>query len=119
MLAPFGTWVFSPGINSNGFNSRISNNDKLDKAKRVINDLESDIVVFNEHKLNLRHKDNKNGFSQMFNGGECKIRSVAANNVHKNVGRVQQGGTSLLIYGPMIENYDFENLGKDETELGR
>jgi hypothetical protein len=33
--------------NSNGFNSRISNNDKLDKAKQVIDDLEPDIVAFN------------------------------------------------------------------------
>ena len=74
--------------NSNGINSIINNNDKLDKAKQVIDDLELDIVAFNNHKLNLRHKNNKTSFSQMFNGGECEIRAVAANNVHENVGRV-------------------------------
>ena len=40
----------------NGFNSRISNNDKLDKAKQVINDLEPYIVAYNENKLNLTTK---------------------------------------------------------------
>ena len=83
----------------------------------MVDVLEPDIVAFIEHKLNVRHKDNKNGFSQMFNGGEYKIRAVAANNVHANVGRVQQGGTSLMTYGPMIEQYDLENSGKDETGL--
>ena len=73
--------------------------------------------LFSKHKLNLRHRDNKNCFGQMFNEVECKIRSVVANNVHKNVGRVQEGGTSLMIVGPMIEQYNFENSGKIYTGL--
>lgn len=69
----------------------------------------------------MRHKDNKNGFAQMFRGGEAEIRSVAAHNVHesKEAGRVQEGGTSLLCYGPLIEQYDFDASGKDESGLGR
>ncbi len=40
-------------------------------------------------------------------------------NVHENVGRQQQGGTSLLLFGPLIDQYDFEASGKDDTGLGR
>ena len=54
-------------------NNVLSGNDKLDKARQVINNLEADIVAFIEHGLNLRHKSNKNGFRQMFNGGEADI----------------------------------------------
>jgi len=39
--------------------------------------------MYNEHRMNLRHKRNKNGMNQMFNGGEAEIRSVAAHNVHE------------------------------------
>ena len=73
--------------NLNGLNSRISSNEKLDKAKENIDDLEADLVAYNEHRINLRHKENRNGFSQMFTGGEADIRSVAAHNIHENVGR--------------------------------
>ena len=75
-------------------------------------------MAYSEHQVNCRHKDNKNGSSQMFRGGEAEIRSVAGHNVHENVGRSQEGGTSLLCYGPLIEQYDFKNTGKDDTGLG-
>ena len=37
--------------------------------------------------------------------------------MHENIGRSQEGGTSLLCYGPLIEQCDFENLGKDDMDL--
>jgi len=77
-------------------------------------------VAYSEHKVNgCAHKDNANGFGQMFNGGETEIRTQVGHNVHKNVGRTQQGGTGLLLYGPLINQYDFEASGKDDTGLGR
>jgi len=87
----------------NELNSRMTDNEKLNKIRDVIDELEVDIAAFNEHRMNLRHKDNRNGFSQLFRGGEADIRSVAANNVHENVGRVQEGGTALLVFGALIE----------------
>ena len=39
--------------------------------------------------------------------------------MHNNVGRVQEGGTSLMTFGPMIEQYDSENSSKGDTGLGR
>ena len=107
--------------NANGINSRLSNNDKLDKAKELIDDLEADIVAYNEHRLNLAHKQNRNGFSQLFRGDEAEIRSVAAHNVHegRDVGRIQEGGTCMMAYGSLIEQYDFEESQKDPTGLGR
>ena len=107
--------------NANGLNSRLSNNDKLDKAKELIDDLEADIVAYNEHRLNLMHKQNRNGFSQMFKGGEAEIRSLAAHNVHegREVGRIQEGGTCLMSFGTIIEQYDFEESQRDPSGLGR
>lgn len=107
--------------NLNGIRSRLSDNDKLDKIKSIIDDMEADIACFNEHRLNLQHKENKNGFSQMFKGGEAEIRSIAAHNSNegKEVGKVQEGGTAMLLYGETIEQYDFEASGKDDTGLGR
>lgn len=107
--------------NLNGLNSRMSENEKLDKAKGLIDDLEADIACFCEHRLNLMHKDNKNGFGQMFRGGEAEIRTVAAHNRHegREAGRVQEGGTAMLLFGELIEQYDFEESGRDSSGLGR
>ena len=62
--------------NSEGLNNPIGGNRKLKKAKEIIDDLEADAVMINEHRMNCSHKDNRNGLSQMFNRGECEIRSV-------------------------------------------
>jgi hypothetical protein len=67
----------------------------------------------------MRHKKNCNGFNTLFKGGEADIQSIVAHNVHKNVGRVQQGGTSLLLFGHLTKQLDQNKSGKDETGLGR
>ena len=36
----------------------------------MIGELEADEVAYSEHKVNCAHKDNVNGFGQMFNGGK-------------------------------------------------
>jgi len=106
--------------NLDGLPNKISGNDKLDKAKSIIDDLEADLACFNEHKQNLMHKDNKNGFSQLFKGGEAEVRSVSAHNSHEGrlVGRYQEGGTAALVFGQLVEQYDFESSGKDPSGLG-
>ena len=58
--------------NANGINNRLSDNEKVEKAKRLHNNLEVDIAAYNEHRLNMRHKDNVNGFNQL--SGEGKRR---------------------------------------------
>ena len=107
--------------NLDGIYNRISSNEKLEKEKGIIDDLEADIACFKEHKQNLMHKDNTNGFSQLFRGGEAEVRSVAAHNRHegRQAGRSQEGGMAALVFGPMIEQYDFEASSRDETGLGR
>ena len=42
---------------------------------------------------------------------------MAAHNVHENVGRVQEGGTALIAYGTLFEQYDYDESGKDTTGL--
>ena len=52
--------------NANSFNTRISRNEKVEKAKEVIDKLEADVVCYNEHIVNMKHKENYNGFNQLF-----------------------------------------------------
>ena len=107
--------------NVNGINNRISNNDKVEKAKEMIDELEADVVAFNEHRLNMRHKDNVNGFSQLFRGGEAVIQSVVSHNINENISRVQEGGTCMMAIGPITDYIAHANRqeGKDITGLGR
>jgi len=107
--------------NLNGLNSRPSNNGKLEKASQLNHDLEVDVACYNEHRLNLMHKDNRNGFLQLFRGGEADIRTVAAHNKHegRELDSVQEGGTAMVLFGNLIEQFDMEESGRDESGLGR
>ncbi len=105
--------------NPNGFNTQISYNEKIEKAKEIIDELEVDVVAHSEHKINCAHKDNINGMGQMFNGGKVEIRTQTGHNVHENMSRMQQGGTSLLLFGLLIDQYNFKDSGKDDSGLGR
>jgi hypothetical protein len=72
--------------NLNGLQSALSKNENLDKAWQVINDLQADVVCYNEHRQNLKHITNRNGFHQIFNGGETELRAIAAHNVNEGAG---------------------------------
>jgi hypothetical protein len=77
-----------------------------------------DIAAYSENQLNMKNKKNCNGFNQLFKGGEVAVQSIVVHNVHKNFGKVQQGGTSLILFGPITEQLDFNESGKDDTGLG-
>jgi hypothetical protein len=47
--------------NLNGLQSTLSKNEKLDKARQVINDFQADVVCYNEHHQNLKHKQTEMG----------------------------------------------------------
>ena len=81
--------------------------------------MEADVVAYCGHRQNLRHKKNKNGFKQMFNGGKIDIRAIAAHNVNENVGRVQEGGTAMLSFGNLMDQFDANRSGQDELGLER
>jgi hypothetical protein len=89
--------------NVNGFSNRLSGNAKVERARQIHDELEVDMAAYCEHHLNMRHKKNVNGFNQLFKGGEAAVQSVVAHNVHENVGRVQQEGTCLLLFGHLTE----------------
>ncbi len=107
--------------NANGIHNRLGGNKKLDKAKYLINELEANVVAYNEHRQNLRHKDNQNDWNQLFRGGEADVHSRVAHNVHKadRIGRAQEGGTGLLMFRPLTEYLDMPGSEKDITGLGR
>ncbi len=93
--------------NANGIDGRFTNNKKVEKAKQIHNNLEVDIVAYNEHRLNMQYKLNKVGFSQLLWGGEAEVRSIVGHNVHQERHRrIQEGCTSLLMFGQTIDFYD-------------
>jgi hypothetical protein len=102
--------------NPNVLNNQITSNHKLRKAIDIKDKLDADGLLFCKHRLNLRHKDNKNDFKQMF---QCKVacRAVVANNVHQNVGRVQEGGTGIVSFSKSTGF--ITKMGRDPYGLGR
>ena len=105
--------------NVNGLLNHICGNEKLEKEKELLDELEADIFLMTEHKCNLKHKDNRNGFRQMFQGGEAEVRTQTAHNVHENVAKTQEGGCGIVLFGTLVDQYDFEHSGKDDTGMGR
>jgi hypothetical protein len=67
----------------------------------------------------MRDRRNVNGFNQLYKGGKVALQSVVVHNVHENIGRVQEGGTSLLLFGPLTEQLENDQPGEDESGLGR
>jgi hypothetical protein len=47
------------GENCNGFNNRISGNEKIAKALDIKDDLDIDRLLYCEHQINFRYKDNR------------------------------------------------------------
>jgi hypothetical protein len=101
--------------NSNGLNNQITGNLKLGKAIEIKDKLDADGLLFCKHRLNLCHRDNKNNFKQMF---QCKVacRAIAANKDHQNIGRVQEDGTGMVLFGNSTRF--IMQTGKDPYGLG-
>ncbi len=47
------------------------------------------------------------------------VQSVVAHNIHKNIGRVQEGGTSLLLFWALTEQLAHDQSGNDKIGLGQ
>jgi hypothetical protein len=75
----------------------------VERARQIHDELEVDMAAYCEHQLNMHPKKNVNGFNQLFKGGGAAVQLVVAHNVHENVGRIQQGGTSMLLFGHLTE----------------
>jgi hypothetical protein len=88
------------GKNCNGFNNKIGRNNKIDKALNIKDELNIDCLLYCKHRVNFRHKDNKNDLKQMFQQ-ELACTAIAAHNVHegKHAGRAQEGGTGNICFG--------------------
>ncbi len=105
--------------NLNGLQSTmLRKNEKFEKARRVINDLQADIICYNEHRQNLHHKSNLNGFWQMFNGGKTELQAIKLHNRNKDTGKYQEGGTAMMVCGNSIQQFDSEDSGRDDLGLG-
>eukprot|EP00956_Cyclotella_meneghiniana_P010715 scaffold14988_cov36-Cyclotella_meneghiniana.AAC.2 len=111
--------------NTNTLPARLHNNEKLEKMKHVINDLEIDVLGLNEHRNNLRHKDcRRHGITQLFDGGESLVRGSWSCNVNEDLDqfisrRTQEGGTGMLVFGETASLYNSSNSGFDSTGLAR
>ncbi len=106
------------GKNCNGFNNRIGRNEKIAKALDIKEDLDINCLMYCEHCINFRHKDNKNDLKQMFQR-KLACTAVLAHNVHeaKYAGRVQEGGTGTICFGDLV-GY-IKKMGRDNEGLGR
>ena len=109
--------------NVNGIATHISGNEKLEKVKGILDDMEVDLFAFNEHKINFAHRDNKkNGLAKLFNGGETLTRAVGGNLKHpvaKTLGRKMEGGTGMIAYGELASVLRMDLSGMDCTGLAR
>ena len=55
----------------------------------------------------------------MFNGGETELRAIASHNRDKDAGKFQEGGTAMMVYGDLIQQFDPEESGQEDLGLGR
>ena len=102
--------------NPNGFNNRITGNWKLYKAIDLKDELEADGLLYCKHRLNLKHRDNKNNLKQMFQQ-EVACQAVAGHNFHMNVSKVQERGTGMVTFRD-TKGY-ISKMEKDPYGLGR
>ena len=105
--------------NINGMDTRLCENEKVERMRELHDELEIDVAAYCEHKINYKHRKHVNGFNQLFKGGEAAVQSIVAHNVHESVGKIQQGGTALMLFGQLLQQLDPNESGKDPTGLGR
>lgn len=83
----------------------MSENRNLAKVKEILDQMEVDCYCFNEHKLNLLHKEiRRRGLSVMSNGGESLSKCIGGSNKHvgeKFVGKHLPGGTGMVAYSTL------------------
>jgi hypothetical protein len=105
------------GENCNGLNNRISGKEKIAKAIDIREELDIDCLMYCEHRLNFKHKENKNNLKQMFQQ-ELACMAVSAHNIHegKVAGRVQEGGTGTICFGETTAY--IKKTGQDSEGLG-
>jgi hypothetical protein len=98
--------------NINNLCNCMSNNEKLQRAKAIHNELFVNIVAYYKHQLNMGHRANCNSFNQLFKGSKAAIQLIVACNIYKNFGRTQWGDTSLMMFGPSRNSWVSRGVGK-------
>jgi hypothetical protein len=73
--------------------------------------------MYCKHRINFRHKENKNDLKQMIQR-KLACTAVSAHNTHegKVAGQVQQGGTGTICFG---KSTGYKETGQDSKCLGR
>jgi len=88
-----------------------------------VDELEIDILTFNEHKIIFQHKDNRRtGLGKLFHGGETMTRSVGGNIKHpfaKQFGHRMEGGTGIVSCGELESFVRADLSGMDTRGLAR
>ena len=109
--------------NQDGLSTNMSDGGKVAKAKEILDEMEVDCYCFNEHNLNLLHKENRRrGLGVLFNGGESLIKCVGGSNKHvgdKFVGKYLPGGTGMVAHGTLASLMKSDLSGMDVTGLAR
>lgn len=109
--------------NLNGIQARITDNTKRERIMEIIDEMEVDLLAFNEHKINFLHAENRrHGLGTIFNGGETLTRAIGGNIKHpvaKRFGRRMEGGTGLVAYGELASLLRPDLSGMDSRGLAR
>jgi exonuclease III len=107
--------------NLNGIMARLSGNDKLEKLKLILDDLEADVFGFNEHRVNKKHRDNKkHSLVQLFDGGKSLVKGVWCHNKHEKIDKYLSKRTQDAIsFGETESLTNRDNCGEDATGLAR
>jgi hypothetical protein len=54
----------------------------------------------------------------MFNGGETELWAITSHNRNIDAGKFQEGGTAMMVYGDLIQQFNPEESGRDDLGLG-
>ena len=52
--------------NINGMDTRLCENEKVERMRELHDELEIDVAAYCEHKINYKHRKHVNGFNQLF-----------------------------------------------------
>lgn len=91
----------------------------------ILDNLEADVLVFNEHRNKLKHRANRrHGLNQLFLRGESMVRGIWSSNRHKTENKYldkmsMEGGTVMVAFREMASLRNIDQSGTDKTGLAR
>ncbi len=100
--------------NVNGLKTPLPNNKKVESMKEI-HEAQDWHCGLLQAQNKFQAQEKCQWLQPAIQGGRRPNQSIAAHKVHENIGRIQQGGTSLLLFGHLTQQLDPNESGKDPT----